>query len=32
MVDTYLNVDGQPSLLRIETNREGDQINKPNFL
>ncbi len=32
MVETFLNCDGQPSLLRIETSKERDEILIPPFL
>lgn len=32
MVDTFLNVDGIPSLLRIETTKEGKDIIVPPFV
>jgi len=32
MVDTFLNVDGTPSLLRIETTREEKHLQIPPFV
>ncbi len=32
MVDTFLNVDGVPSIMRIETTKEAQQIKIPPFL
>jgi CYTH domain-containing protein len=32
MVDTFLNIDGCPSLLRIETTKEGKNIQIPPFV
>lgn len=32
MVDSFLNVDGSPSLLRIETTKEESQIKIPPFV
>jgi hypothetical protein len=32
MVDTFLNVDGTPSILRIETTKEAQQIQIPPFV
>lgn len=32
MVETFCNVDGAPSLLRIETTKEGTQIKIPPFV
>lgn len=32
MVDTFLNIDGCPSLLRIETTKEGKNIMIPPFV
>lgn len=31
MVETFLNCDGQPSLLRIETSKERSEIQIPSF-
>ena len=31
MVETFLNCDGQPSLLRIETNQKEDELKLPKF-
>lgn len=32
MVETFLNCDGQPSLLRIETSKERSEIQIPSFV
>ena len=32
MVESFCNVDGAPSLLRIETTKEGTQIKIPPFV
>jgi hypothetical protein len=32
MVESYANVDGCPSILRIETTVEGQQIAIPDFI
>jgi len=32
MVETFLNIDGQPSLLRIETSKERSEIQIPAFV
>ena len=32
MVETFVNVDGAPSLLRIETTKEGKEIKIPPFV
>ena len=32
MVETFNNVDGQPSLLRIETTKEGKELKIPPFV
>ena len=32
MVDTFLNVDGTPSILRIETTKEAQEIKIPPFV
>jgi hypothetical protein len=32
MVDTFVNADGSPSLLRIETTKEESQIKIPPFV
>ena len=32
MVDTFLNVEGTPSILRIETTKEAQEIKIPPFL
>ena len=32
IIDTYLNVDGFPTLLRIETERDNKDIEIPDFL
>ena len=32
MVETFLNVDGQPTLLRIETTKEHKELSIPSFL
>ena len=32
MVESYANVDGQPSILRIETTTEGQKFTIPPFL
>ena len=31
-MESYANVDGQPSILRIETTTEGQKFNIPPFL
>jgi hypothetical protein len=32
MVDTFVNVEGSPSLLRIETTKEESQLKIPPFV
>ena len=32
IIDTFVNVDGAPSLLRIETEKEKDQVEIPDFI
>ena len=32
IIDTYLNVDGNPTLLRVETEKEASSIQIPDFL
>lgn len=32
MVETYLNVDSQPTLLRIETTKEQKELSIPKFI
>ena len=32
MVETFVNVDGQPTLLRIETTKEHKELSIPSFV